>query len=221
MKNTSITGKIYHVITNRGAFMYSDYTQARNKSWEILIKSGISKLPVSLKAISRYLNVSIIPYSILGNDIFNEKISSGDGFTTSLSDGKKLIFINDKKNHKRMRFTLAHELGHVALKHKLNPVAHRNIEFDKKRTVNEMQANIFARDVLMPACVLAKLNVSTANEISQLCDVSITSASIRMKRMQILYQRNKFGLHPLEREVLENFKLFISEKNKNNRSLLP
>ena len=78
-----------------------------------------------------------------------------------------------------MRFTLAHELGHVALKHKLNPAAHRNIEFDKKRTINEMQANIFARDVLMPACVLAKLNVSTANEISRLCDVSITSASIK------------------------------------------
>ena len=66
----------------------------------------------------------------------------------------------------------------------------------------------------MPACVLAKLKVNTADEISQLCNVSSTSASIRMERMKILYQRNKFGLHPLERQVLENFELFISEKNK-------
>ena len=113
---------------------------------------------------------------------------------------------------RRMRFTLAHELGHVALNHKLDPIARRNTEFDEGLTPDEMQANVFARDILMPACVLAKLKVNTADEISQLCNVSSTSASIRMERMKILYQRNKFGLHPLERQVLENFESFISEK---------
>ena len=214
MKNTPVIGKIYRITSNRGVFMYRDYTQARNKSWEILIKSGITQLPVNLKAVAKYLNVSIIPYSRLGNDVFSDKMAAGDGFTTALLDGKKLVFINDIKDMRRMRFTLAHELGHVALNHKLDPIAHRNTEFDEGLTPDEMQANVFARDILMPACVLAKLKVNTADEISQLCNVSSTSASIRMERMKILYQRNKFGLNPLERQVLENFELFISEKNK-------
>ena len=73
MKNTPVIGKIYRITSNRGVFMYRDYTQARNKSWEILIKSGITQLPVNLKAVAKYLNVSIIPYSRLGNNVLVTK----------------------------------------------------------------------------------------------------------------------------------------------------
>ncbi len=193
--------------------MYSDYTQARNKSWEILIKSGISQLPVNLKTISKHLNVSVIPYSKLGDDIFSDKITAGDGFTAALLDGKKLVFINDAKDRKRMRFTLAHELGHVTLNHKLDPIAHRNSESDDKLSIPEVQANVFARDLLMPACVLAKLHMTTVGEIMQICNVSFTSAQIRLNRLLELYKRNMFGVHPLERQVIAQFDQFI----KNNK----
>lgn len=101
MKNIPVIGKMYHITTNRGVFMYRDYTQARNKSWEILIKSGITQLPVNLKAVAKYLNVSIIPYSRLGNNVFSDKMAAGDGFTTALLDGKKTCLYKRHKRHEK------------------------------------------------------------------------------------------------------------------------
>lgn len=72
-----------------------------------------------------------------------------------------------------------------------------------------MQANIFARDLLMPAVVLAKTNITTASEISNICKVSNQSAEIRADRLAELIQRNKFGMSPLERQVHKQFDNYI------------
>ena len=84
-------------------------------------------------------------------------MAAGDGFTTALLDGKKLVFINDTKDMRRMRFTLAHELGHVALNHKLDPIARRNTEFDEGLTPDEMQANVLHVTYLCPLACLQNL----------------------------------------------------------------
>ena len=84
---------------------------------------------------------------------------------------------------------------------------------DENQSPTEIQANIFARDLLMPAGVLAKLHVTTVDEIMQICNVSRISAQIRLERLTELYKRNKFGAHPLERQVIARFSDFI----KNNK----
>ncbi len=54
---------------------------------------------------------------------------------------------------------------------------------------------------------------SENEEIADLCDVSMQAAKIRARRMEILYDRNMFLSHPLERQVFGQFKDFIN-KNK-------
>lgn len=88
-----------------------------------------------------------------------------------------------------------------------------NYKFRKFDITNEaeQEANVFARDLLAPACVLHELHLSSAKEISRVCNISMQSATIRAERMKELEKRNAFYLHPLEREVRKQFEKFISE----------
>ena len=129
--------------------MYEQYKAARNRAWKILIEAGIDRLPIDLKKVCKTLYATVIPYSQMGEKTF----------TLALNRKQRLIAVNDAKSLPRMRFTLAHELGHIALNHPLKPVVYRNSEIDDTKKTEEIQASIFARDLLMPACVLAKLNI--------------------------------------------------------------
>lgn len=104
------------------------------------------------------------------------------------------------------RYTIMHEIGHLVLSH----TANNGIYTDD----NEYQAERFAIDVLAPACVLWGLNLHTAEDIARVCNISITSARIRAERMAVLYDRNMFLSHPLERQVFSQFKDFIDSQNK-------
>lgn len=196
--------------------MYEHYKKARNKAWEVLLKSNISSLPVDLGQIAKAYNIKIIRYSDIPlKHLFPEEVLRGDGFILDM-DMKKQIYINNKINNKpRRRFTLAHELGHGILDHNLCEIHFRNSETDSSTDMQELEANVFARNILMPAAVLAALDIHTPEEIVSLCDVSIQSAEIRAARLAKLYQKHKFGTHPLERQVLQNFDAFIKiNKNK-------
>ena len=61
----------------------------------------------------------------------------------------------------------------------------------------------------MPACVQWGLQLHTADDIARVCNVSQTAAQRRSERMAVLYQRNMFLTHPLERQVYQQFQDFI------------
>lgn len=194
---------------------YEHYKKARNMSWKVLIACGINSLPVDLWKIAEHYNLRMRAYSksplmhYLKADVLN-----GDGFIISIGDRKE-IFINDKiHNRNRRRFTMAHELGHGILNHDISTIHYRNSEIDSQTDMQEFEANVFARDILTPATVLAALHIHTVEEIMELCHVSRQSAEIRAKRMEELYPRNKFNSHPLERRVREQFDDFIRNYQK-------
>ena len=152
--------------------MYEDYKKARNLSWEILLNAGISSLPVDLNQILKTLDINVFLYCDADFDADSPKLRCSDGFTT-LVGYKKAIYLNERKGTtQRRRFTMAHEIGHIVLDHPINPIIYRNSEVDENQSPTEIQANIFARDLLMPAGVLAALHVTTVDEIMQICNVS-------------------------------------------------
>lgn len=195
--------------------MYEHYKKARDMAWKALIHSGINSLPVDLWKIAEHFDLRMHAYSKSGLIRFlKEDVLQGDGFIACIG-GKKEIFINDKINNRpRRRFTMAHELGHGILNHDISKVHFRNSEIDSQTDMQELQANVFARDLLMPATVLAALDIHTPEEIMKLCDVSRRSAEIRAKRMEELYQKNMFNRHPEERKVRELFDDFIRNYQK-------
>lgn len=184
--------------------MYHDYKIARNKAWETLIKCNITSLPINLATIARLNNITILKYSNSKQNL------TGDGFSLNVNN-VNVIYYNDKKPKTRIRFTLAHELGHCLLGHlKVGKTYNRNSEKDfDGMDIYEMQANVFARDILMPATVLHSLDIKSFEDISRICNVSEQSAKIRYERLLELEKRNMFNRHPLEKQVYKQFQKYI------------
>lgn len=186
--------------------MYSEYygicQTSRNASWQFLIDNNINKLPVSLGVVCKNLHYKILEDSKIHYLQANQR---GISFC---KDDIWYIVLQDKLNPPTQRYTLAHELGHIFLGHPL-------IDGKYGRTFasspEEYQAERFAIDILAPACVLWGLNLHTPEEIAKVCNISMTSAIKRARRMEELYRRNMFLSHPLERQVYQQFQSFIIE----------
>lgn len=81
----------------------------------------------------------------------------------------------------------------------------------------EVAANQFAINLLAPECVLRALGVHTPREIADLCNISYQAAKIRAIQMQARRQ----SVPPLEQELLEQLKPFISNKLQRSSGHVP
>ena len=179
---------------------YKNYQKSRNATWEMLLDLEIKELPVKITDLCRRIGIPV-KFADLG--------AEQDGYSAIVND-KPIIVINSLKrdNTARMRFTVAHELGHIMLGH-VGVYELVNREPSPSDNEIEQQANIFATRLLAPACVLWGCNVQSPEEIMQLCDISHQAAQFRFNRMKVLYERQKFLISPLEKKVYKQFKPFM------------
>ena len=190
--------------------MYQNYKNARDIAWQTLIDCKINSLPVRLSSIAKHYKATIKSNSEVGilNDIQLGCVSySGDGYS---------IIVDTTVSLERQRYTIAHEIGHIALKHSLEDAILLRTEtqsstFLTYTSAQEYEAERFAMNLLAPACVLYGLDIHTTKDISQLCCISEQSAKKRADRMRTLYKRNKFLTSKLEQQVYRQFQRFISE----------
>lgn len=149
-----------------------------------------------------------------------------DGLTL-FANGKYKIFYDSSKTPKRIRFTLAHELGHIICKHEFqlmngSSITTRNTEPTGFELVIEHEANMFAARLLAPACVLHELKLLTAEEIAECCAISKKASEFRSLRLSLLEKRNEqfikekgygcYYLSPLEKTVKEQFSDYINSR---------
>lgn len=192
---------------------YENYKKSRNAAWEILLACRVEALPVDLNAVLRHLEVRVYSYS-RGLELLEAAGLTGAAKQVSgltfFAGTQPVILYNDAEMPQRIRFTVAHELGHLVLGH-VQPGEHtrQNREPQPGDNPTEQAANRFAADLLAPACVLWGLDLHRAEDIAKVCKISIQAARFRAERMEILYQRNKFLLHPLERAVYQQFEPYI------------
>ena len=189
-----------------------NYRYSRDLAWQVLIKNNISALPVKVKKLCKSVGVKVRSYrrsfDLLKRLGLDGNTEGNDAFS---ADG--CIFYDDTKSPARQRFSIAHELGHVLL-HKDERVGE-----DQER-----EADIFASRLLAPLCVLHYLNVRSAAEISELCEISQAAAEIRYKRLFEIRERDRemrektgrgcFLISPLEREVCQQFRSYIKKNRR-------
>lgn len=186
---------------------YKKYQESRDLSWEILCSNQVKALPVPISQICKTMNYKLLTYTkgeaLIQQFNLHNNTENNDGFTLS-----NVIFYNDKCSIARQRFTVAHELGHCLL-HDGKGLYNR--EPSPNDNPIEQEANVFASRLLAPACVLWGMNVTTPEQIADICNISIQSAEFRMERMKTLYKRGKFLVSPLECAVYEQFREYIAE----------
>lgn len=188
---------------------YGQYKNARNASWQCLIDYKVNSLPVKVSRIAKQADITLLRNSAVN------LLSENESGTTLMQYDKLYIIYADEQSPQRCRFTIAHELGHIFLGHLFSKDGNGFATTDDA----EHSANVFARDLLAPACVLHELHATNAAAIANLCDISFDAATYRAERMAELERRNAFYLHPLEKQVEEQFAEFISEFLNKKKSL--
>ncbi len=140
----------------------ADYPRAIKKAIETLSDAGVKFFPLDLNVIhERYSNMyEIRTYAdfmeetgISRQDCINF-FKSKDGATQSNGTTKCTIYYNElETNSQRLRFTLAHEIGHVMLDH----VFDYDECTEEEQNLLEKEANCFAGNLLCPACFVLQI----------------------------------------------------------------
>lgn len=145
-----------------------DYNKATNAAYEILrYYTGFYPQIEILKIIRKYSDIAVHTYSELASRMkisisgLLEITPSEYGYTVCSSKTKHwIIYYNDTKDEKTIRFTLAHELGHVIMEH---------ICDDEP---SNCEANCFARNILCPAPIIEDLQLKTCEEYCSCFNIS-------------------------------------------------
>ena len=152
---------------------YKDYQNARDAAWRILIDCEVDRLPVDLNVVCRKLGVRLRSY--LSADALVQKIGARGTTDGALLfyRGDPLILYDSELTPGRVRFTVAHEIGHLVLGH-VAPGQRTMVNREPSPGDNPMEtsANQFAARLLAPACVLWGLGLHTADEITEACHIS-------------------------------------------------
>ena len=157
---------------------FVNYPKAKEKARELMEIFDISELPVDLEGILQTLDVTVRPFSTLSEEVtrvFREE--SCDAVVSWVPDLKKYLIIYDNdKMRERIRFTLAHELGHILLDHVPKSGVLKRIH--GRRDPIEVEANTFAAELLRSEYLLKILDASNQADIETLCDISPSAALI-------------------------------------------
>jgi Zn-dependent peptidase ImmA (M78 family) len=130
------------------------FSLARQRASDLLEEGAVRKTPVPVERLAKLAGASV------KYEDFEGKLS---GMVHRKPDGTIIIGVNGKHAPTRQRFTIAHEIGHVLL-HKneklhideKSPIGFRDQKSGLAIDDQEIEANQFAAELLMPRSLLEK-----------------------------------------------------------------
>ena len=158
---------------------------------DLLSVPGHAVFPVPVKKIAKSIpNCKLIPYSRLAKDAnttieeFITSVDTRDAYTDYIANGDMYIIgyndvAEDLIASNRYRWNIAHEIGHVVLKHNKKlmraRLQRRSISSNEYREM-EREADLFAKYLLVPYAALYILKTASESDIRKLCKVSKQAA---------------------------------------------
>ena len=135
------------------------------RSLNALVELGKLTLPIDIGIIARLYSVSIIVSAELTQGAYGMAFNYNNIRYAAIAP-----IINTPLQLPLLRYTIAHEIAHHIMGHLLNP-------WDNS---NEVQADEYARSLLIPAAVVNLNPNITALELSHLCCVPYNVARHRL-----------------------------------------
>lgn len=128
-----------------------DFAKAYNLATEILLTSNcFSKFPYQIKDLVKDItDISCCSYKKALKYGIQAEIFGSDSASIQDYEGMNIIFYNQEDPKPRIRFSIAHELGHYLLCHKKGFNLDGNL-YEKQ----EIETNCFAAQLLMPEQLL-------------------------------------------------------------------
>ncbi|MEY8603583.1 ImmA/IrrE family metallo-endopeptidase [Staphylococcus nepalensis] len=165
------------------------FLRAAKKVQQLTNEKDIEKFPLPIKQVIKEDDgVFLLTYKQTAeinkctiNDVARFG-KSNEAFHIQIN-GMNFIIYNDEMYYKRLRFTLAHEYGHLKLNHSGTSLNHTKTFRDTMRVkLEEYEANTFASCLLFPLNLRYKYrDYMSIPEIADLFQISESAASIAMK----------------------------------------
>ncbi len=122
-----------------------------------------------------------------------------DGCTLIRGTTHLVLYHDGERKRDRLNFTLAHEVGHIYLGHRTDG------------DIQEVEANFFAAELLMPESVVRYMirrnHGARAEDLHEWFYVTLTAAQ---KRLQTLRRKGGFSPTAADREILRRFLPYLS-----------
>jgi Zn-dependent peptidase ImmA (M78 family) len=166
--------------------MEANYKFAKDKARHVIKKYNLNSVPIDLDNIFTALRYKKIEIN---------KPNGIDGAIMEVKGKGMIVAINKAKTNNRVRFTLAHELGHFFLHHDkrdyYDSEEERQFEdFPNSKSsiakpARESEADVFASELLIPLEQLKKY-VKKGHNINELAEIF----QVSKHAMSIAYQNN-------------------------------
>lgn len=149
-------------------------TAVRRRAQALLREAGVRHEPVDVAALAHHLGLSIT------EEAFEESTS---GVLVVRAD-QAVIGVNKRHPRRRQRFTIAHELAHYVLhRHAAHVFVDSTLTFYRDKASaegidrQEIEANAFAAELLMPEDLLRQL--SSGQELDLYDDIAVAKLATR------------------------------------------
>lgn len=155
---------------------------------QLLTTVGIKEPPVNLLLIAEHLNAEVYLSDELPDEVH--------GCVIPLKDGRFIILINVFTPENRRIFTLAHEIGHICLRHyrlvgKLRKIEINQSRLDEISKKIERLADVFASELLMPKHMVQRYYRDCGGNVTALAQtftVSEEAIKIKLKELNLLVE---------------------------------
>ncbi len=166
----------------------------------LLYECNIHELPINLNTVIDHYNYNLFTYNKIMQLGF--KPLRPDGYTITVRKDEMIeytIVYDSSLSPQRIRWTIAHEIGHIHLNHLTETYAITN---------PDREAQYFAEQLLMPLPVISTLGTDSVQRIMSLCNVSSEAAQWRMNDLKRHYSyRNRYGLTEDDKAFLRQFRI--------------
>lgn len=207
-------------------------SEIKNTVLNILERYQDVRLPVPIKKIVKFLNYRLVPYSdfVKRNNLTYEEVIDYFRTDDACSEYEKnsnmyVIYFNDidksKLENHRVRWNIAHELGHIALEHHKNQKSRlfRNLLNVNEYNLLEEEADAFASYILVPYIILNFQNIKSFYDIARICKISKTAAKYRFTdfnlwESRVKYRNSGYTLEVYDKKIFELYNASKSNKEK-------
>ena len=209
------------------------FSYATTKAYELLVMLGISTFPVNpWEIIGHFPNWKLRTGLEMKNGTNGEDVLKGaDGKTLTERDSRIYYIVYDEResNAQRVRWTLAHEIGHIVLGHlddfEATSLLRRGLT-DKQYGTLEAETNWFAESLLAPKIILKHFNCqSNPSILRTMCDISQQATDTLLGHLAIAERAYPpVAIHVLRdfyRHIVSGHYSFVPKELKGNNIVLP
>ena len=195
------------------------YSYVRQRAYRLLCELEIDRLPIDPWAIAKALeNIHVLKWTELRDnchqaDPLSIDKEGADAKTQHIRGRNDYLVVYDDrvKSFGRIRWTIAHEIGHIVLGHLVSFDATalcRGSLTETEYKVLEREADCFAVNLLAPMTIMNRIpSVKTAYDYMKVCQLSEEASKNCLEELRLLKSGKRIPFPIKEEEML--YRLFF------------